>query len=51
LGALVIGSIANGMDLLAVQISVKYMVTGAVLLLAVTIDAVSRRGRASAGRA
>ena len=51
LGALVIGSIANGMDLLNVQSSVKFMVTGAVLLAAVTIDAVSRRGRASAGRA
>ena len=50
LGALVIGSIANGMDLLNVQSSVKFMVTGAVLLIAVTIDAVSRRGRESAGR-
>ena len=49
-GALVIGSIANGMDLLSVQTSVKFMVTGAVLLVAVTIDAVSRRGRATAGR-
>ena len=51
LGALVIGSISNGMDLLALSSSVKFMVTGAVLLAAVTIDAVSRRGRASAGRA
>jgi len=50
LGALVIGSIANGMDLLNVQSSIKFMVTGAVLLVAVTIDAVSRRGRATAGR-
>jgi D-xylose transport system permease protein len=50
LGALVIGSISNGMDLLNVATAVKYMVTGAVLLAAVTIDAVSRRGRASAGR-
>jgi D-xylose transport system permease protein len=50
LGALVIGSIANGMDLLAVQSSVKFMVTGGVLLAAVSIDAVSRRGRATAGR-
>ncbi len=31
--------------------SVKFMITGAVLLLAVTIDALSRRGRVSAGRA
>jgi D-xylose transport system permease protein len=50
LGALVIGSIANGMDLLNVESSIKFMVTGAVLLIAVTIDAVSRRGRATAGR-
>jgi D-xylose transport system permease protein len=39
------------MDLLSVQTPVKFMVTGAVLLLAVTIDAVSRRGRVSSGRA
>ncbi|MGZ4682126.1 MAG: sugar ABC transporter permease [Acidimicrobiales bacterium] len=50
LGALVIGSIANGMDLLNVESSIKFMVTGAVLLVAVTIDAVSRRGRETAGR-
>ena len=29
----------------------KFMVTGAVLLLAVTVDATARRGRQSAGRA
>jgi D-xylose transport system permease protein len=51
LGALVIGSISNGMDLLAVSSSVKFMVTGGVLLVAATIDSVSRRGRAAAGRA
>jgi D-xylose transport system permease protein len=51
LGALVIGSISNGMDLLALPSSVKFMITGAVLLAAVTIDALSRRGRQSAGRA
>ena len=45
LGALVIGSIANGMDLLALDSSVKFMITGAVLLGAVTIDAVTRRRR------
>jgi D-xylose transport system permease protein len=39
LGALVIGSISNGMDLLAFQSSVKFMVTGAVLLGAVALDA------------
>jgi D-xylose transport system permease protein len=51
LGALVIGSISNGMDLLALASSVKFMITGGVLLAAVTIDAVSRRGRQAAGRA
>jgi D-xylose transport system permease protein len=50
LGALVIGSVANGLDLLAQPPEVKYMVEGAILLLAVTIDAVSRRGQATAGR-
>jgi len=39
LGALVIGSISNGMDLLALPSSVKLMVTGAVLLVAASIDA------------
>ena len=51
LGALVIGSISNGMDLLALASSVKFMITGVVLLVAVTIDALSRQGRAQAGRA
>ncbi|HEV7678022.1 MAG TPA: sugar ABC transporter permease [Candidatus Dormibacteraeota bacterium] len=51
LGALVIGAIANGMDLLALSSAVKYMITGGVLLLAVTIDAAARRGREASGRA
>jgi D-xylose transport system permease protein len=51
LGALVIGSVSNGMDLLALPSAVKFMITGAVLLLAVTVDALSRRGRESSGRA
>jgi D-xylose transport system permease protein len=50
-GALVIGSISNGMDLLALPSSVKFMVTGAALLLSVTIDALARTGRQTAGRA
>ncbi|MCW2989641.1 MAG: inner-rane translocator [Solirubrobacterales bacterium] len=49
LGALVIGSISNGMDLLALESSVKYMITGAVLLLAVIIDAVIKTQRERAG--
>lgn len=50
LGALVIGSISNGMDLLALESSVKFMVTGAVLLIAVIIDALARNRRQATGR-
>ncbi len=50
LGALVIGSISNGMDLLALVSPIKYMITGGVLLAAVTIEAISRQRRESAGR-
>jgi D-xylose transport system permease protein len=50
-GALVIGSISNGMDLLALASPTKFIVTGAVLLAAVTIDAVARQTRQAAGRA
>jgi D-xylose transport system permease protein len=45
LGALVIGSIANGMNLLAVSSSVRYMVTGGVLMVAVTLEAATRLRR------
>lgn len=51
LGAFVIGAIKNGMTLLQFDSNVRFIVTGAVLLVAATIDAVSRRGRASSGRA
>jgi D-xylose transport system permease protein len=51
LGALVIGSISNGMDLLGLESSVKYMVTGGVLAFAVIIDALGRKQRAVRGRA
>jgi D-xylose transport system permease protein len=50
LGALVIQSISNGMDLLGLESSVKFMVTGAVLLAAVTVDAIARHQRQAAGR-
>lgn len=42
-GALVIGSISNGMDLLAFESSVKLMITGAVLVLAVVLDSVTAK--------
>jgi len=45
LGALVIGSIANGMNLLSVSSSVRYIVTGGVLMAAVTLEAVTRMNR------
>ena len=51
LGAFVIQSIENGLDLIALPSNVKYMVTGAVLLFAVTLDAVARQGRQASGRA
>ncbi|HVO53431.1 MAG TPA: sugar ABC transporter permease [Solirubrobacterales bacterium] len=50
LGATVIGSIANGMNLLALESSVKLMITGGVLLAAVVVDAVARSRRAAEGR-
>jgi D-xylose transport system permease protein len=50
LGALVIQSISNGMDLLGLQSSVKFMVTGAVLLAAVIVDAIARSQRQAQGR-
>jgi D-xylose transport system permease protein len=50
-GALVIGSIHNGLDLLSVSAAIKFMIIGGVLLIAVTVDAVARQGRQSAGRA
>ena len=50
LGALVIGSISNGMDLLALPSPIKYMITGGVLLVAVTIEAISRQRREATGR-
>jgi D-xylose transport system permease protein len=49
LGALVIGSINNGMDLLAYSSDTKFMVTGAVLLGAVVVDAATSRRRQKAG--
>ncbi|MDA8236592.1 MAG: sugar ABC transporter permease [Chloroflexi bacterium] len=45
LGILVIQSISNGMDLLSFEPAIKLTITGAVLLTAVTIDALARRGR------
>jgi D-xylose transport system permease protein len=51
LGAVVLGSIQSGMLLLSLESSVRFMITAAVLLAAVVLDSLSRRGRASHGRA
>lgn len=47
LGALVIASVSNGMDLLGLPAGVKFVVTGLVLLAAVLIDSISKRGQNS----
>jgi len=49
IGGLVIAVIDNGLGLLGLQAYIKYIVTGLVLLLAASVDAISRRKRASAG--
>jgi D-xylose transport system permease protein len=50
LGAVVIGSISNGMDLLALASSIQFIVTGGVLLVAVIVDALARKQRSASGR-
>ncbi len=50
LGIIVLQAIQTGLNLVGVDSSVRFMVTGAVLLLAVAIDSVSRRLRTSSGR-
>ena len=49
LGGVVIAAIANGMGLLGMAAATQLIVTALVLLTAVTIDAVARRGRTAAG--
>ena len=51
LGGLVIGGIYNGMYLLAIDVKWQFIVTGLVLLVAVTIDALSRRSATSGSAA
>jgi D-xylose transport system permease protein len=51
LGALVIGSIDNGLGLLGLSSGTKFVVTAGVLLLAVAVDSLATKGRASSGRA
>jgi D-xylose transport system permease protein len=44
LGALVIGSLANGLDLIGAETVVKYVAEGSILVLAATVDAILTRG-------
>jgi D-xylose transport system permease protein len=50
-GALVIGSLANGMGLLGWSAGVQSVVTGIVLVIAVLLDSLSRRAQKRAGLA
>ena len=51
LGIIVIQSISSGLTLLDLSSSLRYMITGAVLAVAVIIDSLARRSRVSHGRA
>ena len=50
LGILIIGSLVNGLALLSQGTDVSEMVEGAVLVIAVTVDAIVRRAQANTGR-
>ncbi len=50
LGVIVITAITNGLTLLNLSSAALFMITGGVLLIAVAVDSLSRRTRASAGR-
>ncbi|MEK6348576.1 MAG: sugar ABC transporter permease [Burkholderia sp.] len=51
LGIVVIQSIASGLTLLNLSSSLRFMITGAVLAIAVIVDSLARRSRVSHGRA
>jgi D-xylose transport system permease protein len=51
LGAVVIAMIDNGLGLINVSAGTKFVITGIVLLLAVTLDSLSRRRSEASGRA
>lgn len=50
IGGLVIAVIANGLPLLTQQSGIQFVVTGLVLLVAASVDAISRRKSAASGR-
>ena len=47
---LVIASISSGLTLMNLDSAIRYMVTGAIVLIAVSVDAVARRSRTASGR-
>jgi D-xylose transport system permease protein len=49
-GALIISMVANGNALLGYSSAIQYMITGAILLAAVTLDAISRKRLERSGR-
>jgi D-xylose transport system permease protein len=51
LGIVVIQSIASGLTLLNLSSSLRFMITGAVLAIAVIVDSLARQSRVSHGRA
>ena len=51
LGIIVIQSISNGLTLLNLSSSLRYMITGGVLAIAVIVDSLARQSRVSHGRA
>ena len=51
LGIIVIQAIASGLTLLDLSSSLRYMITGGVLAVAVIVDSLARRSRVSHGRA
>ena len=51
LGIIVIQAISSGLTLLDLSSSFRYMITGAVLAIAVIVDSLARRSRVSHGRA
>jgi D-xylose transport system permease protein len=51
LGIIVIQAIASGLTMLDLSSSLRYMITGAVLAIAVIVDSLARRSRVSHGRA
>lgn len=49
LGALVVGSVQNGLDLLGQPAAIKDISTGVILVIAVVVDAIGRRRRLQRG--